>query len=97
MNRKQKKWMRMVYVPATMRRPGADTKVGGSPVMVIGPPAAAARQETEENRSLPPPATLCCLLGQTGVEKLRPVVAAVSSLKGSTAMSPWLPVGQVRR
>jgi hypothetical protein len=91
--------MRMIYVLATMRRPGADTKVGGSPVMVIGPPAAAARQETEENRSLPPPATLCCLLGvgQTGVEKLRPVVAAVSSLKGRTAMSPWLPVGQVRR
>jgi hypothetical protein len=76
----------MVYVPATIRRPGADTKVGGSPATVIGQPAAAAAAQKESEE--PPPATLCCLLGrQTGVEKLKPVVAAVSSLKGSTAMS----------
>jgi hypothetical protein len=36
------------YVLATMRRPGAETMVGGSPARVIGSTPAAAQQEQEE-------------------------------------------------
>ena len=85
-----------------MRRPGAETNVGGSPETMIGPPAAAAARQEKE------PPSLCCLLGQTTeVEGLKPEMAAVRSrsrsLKGRTAMSrqvaaapcTWLPVGQV--
>jgi hypothetical protein len=51
---------RLTYVLATMRRPGAETTVGGSPSTVIGregPPTpaslATARQGEGEKANLP--------------------------------------------
>lgn len=76
-----------------MRRPGAETKVGGSPATMMGPPAAWHEDEEKENR--PQPATLCCLVPETGAEK--PGVVAASSMRARTAMSQLAPATQTAR